>query len=148
MNGSVQSNKRYVSELDDKLRRLAVKLDMMSRVQVDVSSCVKIMKECKQDVTHYSKLHAYGLELREAIEGHQLALRDLSIKKQQASRQVVSCQDRINRLYKHQGAKKRSIESGIEVLQEEYAQVMRERDEVQQKIEENNVIVHDLEIKV
>ena len=148
MNSNVQSNKRYVTELDDKLRRLAIKLDMMSSVQVEIQSCVKVMTECKNNCLINASLHAYGLTLRETIEGHQITLRDLSIKKQQASRQVVSCQDRINRLFKHQGAKKRTVEAGIEALQAEYGEVMREREDVQGKIDENYAIVRELEVKV
>lgn len=148
MNSNVLSNKKYVTELDEKLRHLSVKLNVMNSVEVDIQSCIKIMKECKTDAETYQKEYENGVLLRETIESNQITLRDLSVKKQQASRQLGSCQDRINRLVKHQTAKKAAVDAGIELLAQEYADVCAEREHVLALVAEDSAQVLALESQV
>lgn len=148
MGNNVTSTTAHLSTLTTKLHALTSRLNQMTLVSTEISTCLKIMSECRADCQEYSKLSAHGASLRESLDTLQLSLRDASVKQSQALRQVAACGDRIDRLMKHQSGKKKVVDEGIRVLQEDYAVVLEEREKALEVVESNSAIVRDLEREV
>ncbi|KAJ3415273.1 kinetochore-associated Ndc80 complex subunit nuf2 [Chytridiales sp. JEL 0842] len=148
MNQSVQMEKSNLQTLERRTRDLDSKIEMMTTVDQSVVSCLKVMEECESEMKKANAASAKVQAEMENIEKKKILLRDVDIKEQQMKRQLNNVEEKISRLQKQWEAKKDTNEEKRAKLDQEYQNILQERDTNQIHIDENNKKISELEMKI
>ncbi|TPX67273.1 hypothetical protein SpCBS45565_g03982 [Spizellomyces sp. 'palustris'] len=140
MNNSLQSDKATIGATEKKARELQNKIDMMSLVEQDIVTCLKLMDECEVERQKAETALKKVSTDKENIDKKHAEIRELDINEEQLKRQLNSAKDKLARLEKHQSVKNDAISSKLEKLKEEYRLAMMERAQSQAKADENEKV--------
>ncbi|KAI9019812.1 Nuf2 family-domain-containing protein [Hyaloraphidium curvatum] len=147
MGTALQTEKNNLVALEKKARELQAKLDMFGSIEQDLVPCIDAMKECESEMKRADETLKKVHDDKDKIEKKSATLRDLMVKETQLKRQVVTAQEKVQRLQRHQGMKREAAEIKLKKLKEEYSAISLERQNVQLKIDQNRRIAEEMEAK-
>ncbi|KAJ3016259.1 kinetochore-associated Ndc80 complex subunit nuf2 [Thoreauomyces humboldtii] len=147
MNSNLQSDKATVASTEKRARELQVKIDMMSAVEQDITSCLKLMEECDAESKKAEVALRKVATDKENIDKRRSDMRELDFREEQLKRQLNGANDKLARLENHQSVKTGAINTKIEKLKEAFQLANIERTQNQRKTDENAQKALNLEAK-
>lgn len=148
MNASIASEKANISQLERKSRELQMKLESLAQLEQELLRTLQGMECLQSDLHKRDELIRKVSEERDAIERQHIASKDLSIKETQMSRQLLSAQEKLSRLQKHQQERREKASARLKTLQEEYQVVAEERSKASLRIEQSEKVIKDFESRM
>lgn len=136
------------SVLDQNARSIQRNLDKISALDQDLSRCISTMEDSHQLVQAISELEANIQAMKEDLEKQSTASQDAQARYQQLERQQSAVLEKLDRLKQQQQAKRNMVNESLGSLREEYETMCRERQSVQEKVDQNDIKIKETEMRM
>lgn len=144
----IKHEKSIISTLDQSCRTCQQQLDHVNLAEQDLSKCIQVMEDCIKLIQSKSDLESTILNKREEQTKQEFIKEDTKAKLQQLERQRQSLVEKLDRLKEQQKSKRDTVNESLQSLREEYEAMCQERQSIQNKVDHNEVIVKETEVKV
>jgi kinetochore protein Nuf2 len=148
MSNSLMSEKSSISTLSSKQRDLQARIDAMSVLEADITSCTKLMEECESELTRVEEATRKVGRHREALEGKQLEGKEVDVKEQQLLRQLANAEDKLARVRRTAVSKREAAQKQMVRIREEYNVMAKERAMRMQEMDKKKAMIEATEKKV
>lgn len=148
MQRSLQDEKSLLSEKSIKLRDLTAKCDVLTILEQDILSCLKMMKECEQEVMRVDALSKEVNTLRDVMEQKQLEVRDFSVRENQLQRQLGNAKEKIARATQQLESNRNAARTRMVQMAETRRELQEDRLKAGNEIDKKRSIIEGMRVKM
>jgi kinetochore protein Nuf2 len=144
----IKREKSSLASLEQDSSVLQLQLDQVISIDQDLSKCLAIMNESYALLQARSDLESSIAALQDNQAKQTTILEDSQSKYQQLERQQAALVEKLDKLKQHQRSKRDMVNESLQSLKEEYETMCQERQSIQDKVDQNDVRIKEIEVKV
>ena len=148
MTSSLSNEKQYLSEKGKKSRELVAKIDILTQLESDVQSCIKLMEECDSELARVETAQKKVTQNEENVEQKRLEVRELSVRDTQLQRQLTNAEDKLARATRQLEAKREATRARMSKITEERKIVQEDRMQIDIEMDKKKALVESMQAKI
>jgi kinetochore protein Nuf2 len=148
MTSSLSNEKQYLSEKGKKSRELVAKIDILTQLEADVQSCIKLMEECDSELIRVETAHKKVIQNEENVEQKRLEVRELSVRDTQLQRQLANAEDKLARANRQLDAKREATRARMSKITEERKVVQEDRMQIDIEMDKKKALIESMYTKI
>ncbi|KAJ8608550.1 hypothetical protein MRB53_039604 [Persea americana] len=148
MTSSLSNEKQYLSDKGKKSRELVAKIDILTQLESDVQSCIKLMEECESELNRVEGAHKKVVQSEENVEQKRLEVRELSVRDTQLQRQLTNAEDKLARATRQLEAKREATRARMAKITEERKVVQEDRMQIDIAMDKKKALIESMQSKI
>ncbi|CCG82662.1 Kinetochore protein nuf2 [Taphrina deformans PYCC 5710] len=148
MSSSLSNEKTFLNDKGKKSRELHAKIDILTTLEGDVQSCIKLMEECESELGRVDGAHKRVVHLEDLVDQKRLEVRELSVRDTQLQRQLTNAEEKLGRATRQLEAKRESTRARMAKITEERRVVQEDRMQIDIEMDKKKALVESLQSKI
>ncbi|KAH7913923.1 Nuf2 family-domain-containing protein [Hygrophoropsis aurantiaca] len=147
MSTTAIEDKKAVATHEAKARDLQAKISALAAIDKDVRACVEQLQTIEKEVHALEASQKELSDLKDSLDYKKIERNELQMKKERVRKQLGNAQEKLERAQRHAEEKRLASQQTIERLQKEYEEMVVERQDNDNQVEELRMEADQIEAK-
>lgn len=148
MSSSLSNEKQFLNDKGKKSRELNAKVDILTSLESDVQSCIKLMEECESELARVDGAHKRVIHLEELVDQKRLEVRELSVRDSQLQRQLTNAEEKLSRATRQLESKRETTRARMSRITEERRVVQEDRMQIDIEMDKKKALIESMQAKI
>lgn len=148
MSSSLINEKQFLNDKGKKTRELNAKVDILTSLEINVLSCVKLLEECDSELARVDSAHKRVVHLEEQVDQKRLEVRELSVRDTQLQRQLTNAEEKLSRANRQLESKRESTRTRMAKITEERRIVQEDRMQIDIEMDKKKALIESMQGKI